>query len=78
MTIIQKLRARNIIARVAKQQGISTAECRDKMAAAITEAWRTTDPVIRQHQIQLVGEERIPTPEEFVFLISSKLPKDFT
>ena len=73
MTIIQKLQARNIIARVAHRQGISTAQCRAEMAAAITEAWRTTDPAIRQHQIQLVGEERIPTPEEFILLISREL-----
>lgn len=73
MTIIQKLQARNVIARVAKQQGISTAQCRSDIQEAILEAWAITDPVIRQTQIQLVGEERIPTPEEFILLLASQL-----
>jgi len=70
MTIIQKLHARNTIARVARQQGISTSQCRADIAACISEAWATTDPAIRQRQIQLVGEERIPTPEEFIVLVA--------
>lgn len=73
MTIIQKLQARRIIARVARQQGISVAHCRSEMATCIVEAWRTTDPAIRQRQIQLVGEERIPTPEEFIVLTAGLL-----
>ncbi len=73
MTIIQKLRARKVIAKVAKQQGISTDRCRAEMAAAIESAWETSDPTIRQRQIQLVGEGRTPTPEEFIVLISSQV-----
>lgn len=73
MTIIQKLHARNIIAKVARRQGISTDQCRAEMAACIAEAWNTTDPVARQRQIDLVGEERIPTPEEFILLISQNI-----
>ena len=70
MTIIQKLQASRFIARVAKQQGISTSQCRAAIADCISEAWATTDPTIRQRQIQLVGEERIPTPEEFIVLVA--------
>lgn len=73
MTIIQKLQAQSVIARVARQQGISTSQCRADMAACISKAWATTDPTIRQCQIQLVGEERIPTPEEFIVLVAGLL-----
>ena len=73
MTVIQKLRARKVIRQTAHRQGISTSECRAEMAAAIESAWETADPIIRQRQIQLVGEERVPTPEEFIVLISSRV-----
>lgn len=70
MTIIQKLRAGRIIHKVASQQGISCSQCRAQMASAIREAWATADQETRLRQIQLVGEERIPTPEEFIILVS--------
>lgn len=70
---MKKLRARMVIRKVAKQQGISTSQCRADMMAAITEAWTTADPQTKNRQIQLVGEDRIPTPEEFIVLISSTL-----
>lgn len=73
MTIIQKLHAQNVIARVAKQQGISTSQCRADMAACISEAWAANNPTAKQLQIQLVGEERIPTPEEFIILVAGLL-----
>jgi hypothetical protein len=73
MTIIQKLHARSIIARIAKQQGTSTDQCRSDMAASITEAWVTSDPETKQRQIQLVGDSHIPSPEELILLISQKL-----
>lgn len=73
MTITQKLRANLVICQVAQQNGISPAQCRAEMAAAITEAWNTGDPVIRQRQVELVGEERIPSPEEFIVLMSGIL-----
>ena len=73
MTIIQKLRAELVIRQVAQQNGISTAQCRAAMAEAIREAWTTGDPTIRQRQADLAGEERIPTPEEFIILVSSTL-----
>ena len=72
MTIIQKLRAQLIIRQVAHRQGISTDQCKADIQEAITEAWRTTDPAVRQRQIQLVGDSHIPTPEEFILLISQK------
>lgn len=71
MTIIQNIRARRIIARVAKQQGISTAQCRAAMIEAIAAAWATADPATKARQIQLVGEGRVPTPEEFIILVSN-------
>lgn len=66
MTIIQKLHAQNVIAKVAKQNGISTTQCRAAMAEAIQEAWNTGNPAIRR----LAGEGRVPTPEEFIVLAS--------
>ena len=73
MTFIQKLHARNVIRRVAQQHGISIAQCRSDMKEAILEAWATTDPLVKDRQIQAVGEGRAPTPEEFIVLL-----KDFT
>jgi hypothetical protein len=73
MTIIQKLRASLVIRQVAKQQGISTSQCRSEIQEAITEAWVTADPQAKLLQIQLVGEERIPTPEEFIILVARQL-----
>ena len=70
---MRKLRARAVIRKVARQQGISTTQCRAEMAAAITEAWRTADPQARDYQIQLVGDSHIPSPEEFILLISQKV-----
>lgn len=72
MTITQKIRAQLVIRQVAQQNGISVAECRAAMIEAIREAWATTDPAARQRQIELVGEGRVPTPEEFIFLISKE------
>lgn len=73
MTISQKIRARLVIRKVAKQQGISTHQCRENITAAINDAWATTDPQTKQHQIDLVGDTHIPSPEEIIFLISSKI-----
>lgn len=73
MTIIQKLRTKNIIAKVARQYGISTAQCRAEMAACIADAWATSDPEAKQRQVELVGEDRIPTPEEFIVLVADML-----
>lgn len=72
MTIIQKLRARQIITRVARRHGISTEQCRADIQAVIDAAWATTDPEVKFQQIRLVGEGRVPTPEEFIFLISKE------
>lgn len=72
---MQKIRALLVIRQVAKQQGISTAQCRANIAAAIDEAWATRDPETRQKQIELVGDSHKPTPEEFLLLVSQKLLK---
>ena len=71
MTVTQFIRAKAIIARVAKQQGISTAQCRAEMIEAIRAAWATTDSETKDRQIRLVGEGREPTPEEFITIVSS-------
>ena len=55
MTIIQKLYAWSIIARVAKRQGISTSQCKAAMQEAIDQ--------------QPVGE-KITTPEELILLVA--------
>lgn len=73
MTITQKLRAKKIIARIAKQQGISVSECRSEMIEAIRTAWNTTDPQVKDRQIRLVGEGRIPTPEELISVIAKEI-----
>ena len=73
MTIIQKLHAQTVIARVARQQGISTSQCRAAIQDLINQTWVTSDPVIRQRQIDLVGDSHIPSPEELILLISQKI-----
>lgn len=73
MTIIQKLVARRIIARVALQQGKSFEQCRSEMAACIEEAWATTDPQVKARQIRMVGDSRVPSPEELILLISQEI-----
>lgn len=73
MTIIQFIRAKLVIRQVAKQFGISTAQCRADMIEAIRVAWDTADPVAKQEQIRLVGEGRVPSPEELMVLLSEKL-----
>ena len=72
MTIAQKLRAKRIIARVAREQGISTAQCRAEMQSAIEDAWATTDHEVKDRQIRLVGDSHTPSPEELIFLISKE------
>jgi phosphopantothenoylcysteine synthetase/decarboxylase len=72
MTIIQKLWASLVICQVAHRQGISVAQCRSEMTAAIREAWSTSDPEVRKLQTDLVGDSHMPSPEELIFLISSK------
>ncbi len=73
MTIAQRIKAFLVIRQVAKHHGISTSQCRREISEAIREAWRTTDPVIRQRQTDLAGKGRIPSPEEFILLLSSQL-----
>lgn len=41
--------------------------------AAISAAWATTDPDTKLRQVMLIGEDRVPTPEEFFLLISQKV-----
>ena len=72
MTRIQKLRASRIIARVAKQHGLSTDQCRAEIQAVIDTAWATVDPEVTDRQIRLVGDSHTPSPEEFIFLISKE------
>ncbi len=73
MTIRQKLIARKLIAQVAKQQGKSFLQCRSEIKQAIAAAWATTDPEAKQRQIQLVGEGRVPSPEELIVLLSGQI-----
>ena len=73
MTIIQKLHAQTIIARVARQQGISTSQCRASIQELISQTWATSDPEAKYRQIQLVGDSHIPSPEELILLISQKI-----
>ena len=73
MTIVQKLHARNVIARVARQQGISTSQCRTAIQELINQTWATSDPEAKQRQIRLVGDSRIPSPEELILLIYQEI-----
>lgn len=73
MTIIQKLQASRFITRVAKQQGISTSQCRAVIQDLINQTWATSDPEAKLRQIQLVGDSHIPSPEELILLISQKI-----
>jgi hypothetical protein len=73
MTIIQKLHAQTIIARVARQQGISTSQCRAAIQELIDQTWATADPATKDRQIRLVGNSHVPSPEELILLISQKI-----
>lgn len=73
MTITQYLRARMTIVKIAKQHGISTDQCRADIAESIRAAWDTSDPVVKDRQIQLVGEDRVPSPEEFIVLMANEI-----
>lgn len=57
----------------ADKLGITYQQCYAEIAAAIDEAWATTDPVVKQRQIELVGDSRKPSPEEFISLVTQKL-----
>lgn len=72
MTIIQRIRALLVIRQVAHRQGITYRRCYSDMSEAIAAAWSTNDPQTKRIQVELVGEERIPTPEEFICLFSAK------
>jgi hypothetical protein len=43
------------------------------MTEAIQAAWATTDPAAKARQISLVGEGRVPTPEEFILLVADPI-----
>jgi hypothetical protein len=43
------------------------------MAEAICAAWATTDSEAKQRQIELIGEDRVPTPEELIVFASRTL-----
>lgn len=73
MTIIQKIRAELVICKVAHEHGITPAECKAGMAAAIADAWATSDPEAKRFQIELVGDSHIPSPQEFLILAASRL-----
>lgn len=64
-----------IIERVAQEHGISPEECRTAIQEVISTAWATTDPVVKQRQIRLAGEET-PTPEDLILLVSSLVDID--
>lgn len=73
MTIIQKLHATLVIRQVAHQQGISTSQCRAAIQELIDQTWATSDPEAKYRQIELVGEGRVPTPEEFIVFVARQL-----
>lgn len=73
MTIIQKLRAKNVIRKVAKQQGITYRRCYSDMSEAIECAWGTSDPQTKRKQIDLIGDSHKPSPEELILLIYTEL-----
>ncbi len=62
-----------VICKVAEQHGLSEEQCRYYMAEAIREAWATTDPEVKQRQIDLVGDDHIPSPEELILIISQNI-----
>ena len=62
-----------VICQVAAQQGITEEQCRYYMAEAIREAWTTTDPEVKQRQIELIGDDHIPSPEELILIISQNI-----
>lgn len=73
MTIIQKIHVQTVLARVARQQGISTSQCRAAIQDLIDQTWATSDPEAKQRQIRLVGDSHIPSPEELILLIYQEI-----
>lgn len=51
---------------------------REEIQAAINLAWANPNPETRRRQVELVGDSRIPTPEELVFSILAKIFADNT
>lgn len=64
-----------IFSQIAKERGITVREVREEMQKAINEAWahpqRNSVTAAYQRQIPCKGE--IPTPEEFIDYVASRI-----
>ena len=71
------MRMKKIIRQIAKERGVTAKEVREEMQKAITEAW--TDPqndgITAAYQRQVPCKGEIPTPEELIYYVASKIQK---
>lgn len=72
MRINDWIRARRAIRRTARLAGVTPAQCRRDMAAAIEAAWASQDPDARETQIQRFPAGK-PTVEQFILTLSREL-----
>lgn len=72
MKIRNTMKAKKAILFSSINSGISYADCRKEMAAAIDEAWATTDPAAKARQDQLFPGGK-PTPEQFIVTLGSRI-----
>lgn len=72
MRIRDSIKAKRSIFLSALHSGVSYADCRKEMAAAIDEAWATADPAAKARQDQLFPGGK-PTPEQFIATLGTML-----
>ena len=61
------------IKQIADREGISVKEVKKDMETAIKEGYK--NPETRKKWVELFGEERLPTPEEFICMVSKEVKK---
>lgn len=68
----KKRDTKDLLKVIARQHGISVAEVRAEMHAAIEEARNNPDPE-KQAEFSRYFGDRTPTPEEFIYTMTKKL-----
>lgn len=72
MLRFRKKDSKELIKRMAKTNGCSVSEIRREMQYAIDEARNSDDPN-KQAEFQRLFENKIPSPEEFICVVSKNL-----
>lgn len=71
------MQMKRIFKQIAKERDVSAREVREEMQKAITEAWMRphNDSVTAAYQRQVPCKGEIPTPEELIFYLASKISR---